>query len=79
MTDPLGVDLVLQRRINTRVASQYLGVSIRQVQVFIETGLLDAVDMRSRGAKRPAWSVTVGSVRRLLLALEFKKNNAGSA
>lgn len=71
MTD-LDVDAVLQRRVSTKLAAKYLGVSVRQVQQFIHAGLLDAADMRAEGAKRASFSVTVASVRRLLVAREFR-------
>jgi hypothetical protein len=69
----LDVDRVLQRRIPTRLVARYLGCSVRQVQEFIREGLLEAADMRSAKATRPAWVVTVASVRRLLIARELKK------
>lgn len=53
----------LERRIGTREAAKFLGVTRRHVEKLIRTGELPAWDVRQRGARRARFVVTLASVR----------------
>jgi excisionase family DNA binding protein len=72
MTAPNVAPDSLETRCSTRIAAKYLGVTRRHVEKLISVGALLAWDVRLPGAKRARWSVTVSSVR--LLLLERMKN-----
>jgi hypothetical protein len=72
VTDPLDVDPLMQRRVSTKVASLYLGCSVRHVEDLVHEGELDAIDFRSPGAERAAYGVTVASLRRYLAIREVR-------
>src|SRR5262249_55409303 len=60
--DPQVID-ALEPRISSKLAALYLGCSRRHLQYLIANGALQAWAIRSLGAPRPRWSVTVSSVR----------------
>lgn len=62
----------LETRCSTAIAARYLGVTRRHVELLIRSGALDAWDVRMPGAKRARWSVTLASVRVLLIARHRK-------
>lgn len=68
----------LEPRVPSAKAAVYLGVSRRHVVKLIHRGTLTGWDMRDEGAKRPAYVVTVSSIRDLLIRRQVTESSMPS-
>jgi hypothetical protein len=62
----------LEHRCSTAQTAKYLGSSVRHVQNLIAADALEAKDIRTPGAKRARWSVSLASIRCLVPGAEQK-------
>jgi hypothetical protein len=55
-----------EKRISTRAAASYLGVTTKHVVRLVKAKALDGIDVGLPGADRPTYGITLASVRAFL-------------